>query len=186
MLQQDPSKDIALRIKYERESRGWSLAELAKRSDVSKAMISKIERQETSPTAALLGRLSGAFQLSLSTLLARAEQPQQRLLRQHQQAVWQDPQSGYIRTQVSLATNSPLELTRIELPAGAEIAFPAASVVFVRQVIWILQGCLTFVEGEEVYHLHQGDSFTLGEPLGHVFRNDTAHPCRYLVAVVRQ
>ncbi|WP_281560564.1 XRE family transcriptional regulator [Thalassomonas sp. RHCl1] len=186
MLQQDPSKDIALRIKYERESRGWSLAELAKRSDVSKAMISKIERQETSPTAALLGRLCGAFQLSLSTLLARAEQQQQRLLRQHQQAVWQDPQSGYIRTQVSLAMNSPLELTKIALPPGAEVAFPAASVVFLRQVIWILQGCLTFVEGEELHHLHPGDSFTLGEPSGHVFRNDSQRPCEYLVAVVRQ
>ena len=185
-MQQDPSKDIAQRIKYERESRGWSLAELAKRSDVSKAMISKIERQETSPTAALLGRLCGAFKLSLSTLLARAEQQQQRLLRQHQQSVWQDPQSGYIRTQVSLALNSPLELTQIELPPGAEIAFPAASVVFLRQVIWIMQGSLTFVEGSETYHLHQGDSFTLGEPVGHVFRNDSQRPCVYLVAVVRQ
>ncbi|WDE13992.1 helix-turn-helix domain-containing protein [Thalassomonas haliotis] len=184
-MQLDPSKDIAQRIKYERESRGWSLAELAKRSDVSKAMISKIERQETSPTAVLLGRLCGAFQLSLSTLLARAEQ-QQRLLRQHQQAVWQDPQSGYIRTQVSLAMNSPLELTKIDLPPGAEIAFPAASVVFLRQVIWILQGCLTFVEGEQLYHLHPGDSFTLGESSGHVFRNESQRSCQYLVAVVRQ
>jgi len=34
----------------ERESRGWSLADLAERSGVSKATISKIEREEVSPT----------------------------------------------------------------------------------------------------------------------------------------
>ena len=35
-------------------------------------MINKIERAQSSPTASLLGRLSGAFGLTLSTLLAEA------------------------------------------------------------------------------------------------------------------
>jgi transcriptional regulator with XRE-family HTH domain len=35
---------LARRLRLERESRGWSLAELADRSAVSKATISKIER----------------------------------------------------------------------------------------------------------------------------------------------
>ena len=61
----DSSAQLAQRLKAEREARNWSLAELAERSGVSKAMISKIERDEVSPTAALLGRLSGAFGLSL-------------------------------------------------------------------------------------------------------------------------
>ena len=182
----DPNKNLAERIKLEREVRSWSLAELAKRSEVSKAMISKIERHETSPTAALLGRLCAAFKLSLSTLLARAEQPCPRLLRHHEQDIWQDPQSGYIRRQISMANNSPLELTKIELPADASVPFPAASVVFLRQVIWVLQGCLTFIEGDEVNQLYPGDSFTLGEPSDNIFRNNSAHICVYLVAVVRQ
>jgi len=70
---EDPTQSLAARIALEREARGWSLADLAERSGVSKAMISKIERAEASPTAALLGRLSGAFGLTMSTLLARAE-----------------------------------------------------------------------------------------------------------------
>ncbi|MBV9456432.1 MAG: helix-turn-helix transcriptional regulator, partial [Bradyrhizobium sp.] len=48
---------LAQRIRLERDSRGWSLAELAERSGVSKATISKIERAEVSPTAVVLVRL---------------------------------------------------------------------------------------------------------------------------------
>ncbi len=59
--EQQTAAAIAERIRLEREDRGWSLSELAERSGVSKAMISKIERCEASPTATVLGRLSGAF-----------------------------------------------------------------------------------------------------------------------------
>src|SRR5471032_2529595 len=90
----DPSDVIAQRIKLERSARHWSLAELSDKSGVSKAMISKIERGESSPTATVLGRLSGAFGLTLSTLLALAEQTGERLARRASQAIWQDPETG--------------------------------------------------------------------------------------------
>ena len=56
----DPTKSLAKRVHIEREARGWSLADLAKRSGVSRAMISKVERGEASPTAALLGQIGRA------------------------------------------------------------------------------------------------------------------------------
>jgi transcriptional regulator with XRE-family HTH domain len=61
---------VASRIRGERARRRWSLDDLAGRAGVSKAMISKIERGETSPTAALLGALSAAFGITLSAFFA--------------------------------------------------------------------------------------------------------------------
>src|SRR5690242_20447124 len=90
----DLDASLAARLRAEREARGWSLSDLASRSGVSRAMISKIERGEASPTAALLGRLSGAFGLTLSTLLARAEGDASgigRVLRASAQPLWRDP-----------------------------------------------------------------------------------------------
>ena len=77
--------------------RGWSLTDLAQRSGVSRAMINKVERGEASPTASLLGRLSGAFGLTLSALLARTETTYAgRIVREKDQLLWTDPASGYI------------------------------------------------------------------------------------------
>ena len=69
----DTGSRIAGRLRLERESRGWSLADLAERSGVSKATISKIEREEVSPTAVILVRLAGAFDLTLAGLLLRGK-----------------------------------------------------------------------------------------------------------------
>src|ERR1700722_7943131 len=65
---------LSARVRLEREARKWKLADLAARSGISRAMLSKIERGEASPTAALLGRLSAAYGLTVSQLFARAEQ----------------------------------------------------------------------------------------------------------------
>src|SRR5271163_3746921 len=97
----DPTQSLATRIKGERDARGWTLAELAERSGVSRAMIAKVEAGKSSPTAMLLGTLSGAFGITISTLLARAEDANRsRVLRHDQRLVWRDPQSGYVRRQV--------------------------------------------------------------------------------------
>ena len=69
----DTSARIARRLRLERDARGWSLADLAERSGIAKATISKIERREMSPTAVTLVRLAGAFDLTLAGLLLRAE-----------------------------------------------------------------------------------------------------------------
>ena len=71
---------LAHRLKLERDSRGWSLAELAEASGVSKATISKIERAEVTPTAVILVRLAAAFNLTLAGLMLRAEGQGQRLV----------------------------------------------------------------------------------------------------------
>lgn len=167
-------------------ARGWSLDELAERAAVSKAMISKIERAESSPTAALLGRLSGAFGITLSAFLAEAETPRRGPVRAADQPVWRDPATGYVRRQVAASPNIPIEMTEVELPPGAAVSFPAASYAFIVQIMWVLAGRLTFVEGDVTHDLGPGDCLELGPPTDCAFRNDGAEPCRYLVVVMRR
>ena len=179
----DIESRLAIRIKAEREARGWSLGELADRSGVSKAMISKIERGESSPTATLLGHLSGAFALTVSTLLARAEGAAPRLARAREQAVWQDPETGFRRTAVSPEGASAIQLVRCKLPPGVSIAYPASSYAFIHQQIWMLRGVLLFIEGEKTHELRDGDCLQLGSPTNCRFENRQRKGCEYLVVV---
>lgn len=184
--EQQVATAIAERIRFEREERGWSLSELAERSGVSKAMISKIERCEASPTATVLGRLSGAFGLPLSRLLALAEQAGERLVRADQQAVWRDPETGYARRAISPVTGNGLELLEVTLPPGVRIPYPASAFAFQRQQIWLVAGELEFTEGEVVHHLAQGDCLELGPPQPCVFFNPGKTDARYVIALTRR
>jgi transcriptional regulator with XRE-family HTH domain len=182
----DLTQAISSRVKTEREARNWSLSELAERSGVSKAMISKIERGEASPTATVLGRLSGAFGLTLSTLLALAEQTGERLVRHAGQNVWRDPDTGYIRRRISPPTGGVLELLEIELPVGVRVPYPSDAFVFQHQQIWVLQGVLNFREGQQHYRLESGDCLQLGAPVECEFFNAGDEVCRYVVGLVRR
>ncbi|MGO4330292.1 helix-turn-helix domain-containing protein [Cupriavidus sp. 2TAF22] len=182
----DPTVAISARIRTERESRGWSLSDLADRSGVSKAMISKIERGEASPTATVLGRLSGAFGLQLSMLLALAEQAGERLSRHDDQAVWQDPETGYTRRAVSPRNGGMLELLEVMLPAGTRVSYPPAAFTFQHQQIWMREGTLVFEEGDLVHTLNAGDCLQLGPPVACTFFNPGDTPCVYAIALVRR
>jgi transcriptional regulator with XRE-family HTH domain len=181
----DEGARLAERLRSEREARGWSLAELADRSGVSKAMISKVERGESSPTAALLVKLSGALQLTMSALLAEPDRPASRLQRADQQPRWIDPQTHYLRRQV-YAGELPVELVEVELPAGAVVEAPASAYRFTGHLIVGLQGELTFVEGDLTHCLRPGDCLQLGPPADCRFENRSRAACRYLVAVIRK
>ncbi len=179
------NKRLGARVRIEREGRGWSLTDLAAHSGVSRAMVHKLEHGDCSPTAMLLARLSGAFGLSMSQLIARAEMPEGRLLRKADQPMWTDPHSAYVRRHVSPPTDLPLDLVHVQLPPGAIVAMPAAVYALQRQLIWVLSGSLVFIEGQIRHEMNEGDCLELGPPADCVFRNETAQPCTYAVAVLR-
>ncbi len=166
--------------------RSWTLAQLAERSGVSRAMISKVERGEASPTAALLGRHSGAFGLTLSALLARAESSGNRLSRKAKQATWTDPGTHYVRRSVSPRTGGPLELVLVALPKGARVTYPASAYAFLHHQILVLSGTLRFKEGALDHVLRAGDCLELGTPAECTYFNSGPGKCCYLVAVVRR
>jgi transcriptional regulator with XRE-family HTH domain len=182
----DPGKRIAERLAAEREQRGWSLAGLASRSGVSKAMLSKIEREEASPTASVLARIATAFGQTLAGLLEASADGGSRLLRSREQPRWQDPASGYVRKQVFQSASNPLELVEVQLPPGARVGFPASSYALIRQLVWVLAGRLEIRDGEDVAILETGDRYEFGPPADTEFHNPGERTARYVVALVRQ
>lgn len=175
---------IAQRIVQLRTSQRLSLAQLAERSGVSKAMISKIERRDSSPTATVLGRLAAGLGVSLTELLADAASGQGARVRQKaDQSAWRDPATGYVRRQVAeLDAQSGSELIEIELPANARIDYPQWHSKPYRQRLWLLKGVLELSYGDEQHRLVAGDQldFSVDKPLSYF----ACEECRYLLNVL--
>jgi transcriptional regulator with XRE-family HTH domain len=181
----DSGARLANRLRLERDMRGWSLADLAERAGVSKATISKIERQEVSPTAVILVRLAGAFDLTLAGLLLRAEGGGERLARAADQSVWRDPETGYRRRQLFSRPDHPVEAVEVELPPGQQVTLPASSYAHIRQVVWVRAGGLVIHEGGDRHELAAGDCLGFGPPGEVTIANQTGAPCTYVVVLAR-
>ncbi len=57
-----------------------------------------------------------------------------------------------------------LQLVEVELPARVRVPMPRESYLFIDQQIWVLEGRLRFIEGEEAHELVAGDCLNLESP----------------------
>ncbi|MBV8680689.1 MAG: helix-turn-helix transcriptional regulator [Aquitalea sp.] len=178
---------IAKRVRELRKSRGYTLDQLAEHSGVSRSMISLIEREETSPTAAVLNKLADALSVTLATLFADAPGavPEQPLSRYAEQQIWRDPASGYLRRHVSPAGfASPLELVELTFPPGATVAFDnVARNVITHQQVWVLEGEMEITLGEQRWQLQAGDCLAMTLDRHIAFHNATDRPARYALVL---
>ncbi len=182
----DLDNRLATRMQALRNERGWTLDDLAARSGLSRATCSRIERAETSPTAAQLGRLCSALHLTMSQLLSPLDAPAAEIVRRDQQGLWTDPQTGFRRRIVSPPSKDlAMELIESDLPAGADIVYDAVPVVGMEQHIWMLSGVLDFSHGDTTHRLEAGDCLRLRLWGRTRFQVPGAEPAHYLVAIAR-
>ena len=163
-----------------------TLDDLAGRSGVSRAMLSRIERGESSPTAQLLNRVCAGLGLTLSSLFASAAAPASPLRRRAEQIPWTDPGSGYRRRVVSPeGTGSQAELVEVDFPPGATVAFEGAHLAGVDQHVWILEGTMEVTVDDDVHRLDTGDCLHMRLDQTIRFRNPGDHAARYVVVLSR-
>ncbi|MFJ4713441.1 helix-turn-helix domain-containing protein [Streptomyces sp. NPDC088785] len=185
-IESDPvDARLGARLSELRAEHGWSLGEVAERSGVSRSTLSRAERAETSPTAALLNRLCAVYGRTMSQLLSEVESAPAQPVRAADQPVWHDAASGFRRRSVS----PPLAGLRAEVVEGslepyADIAYDRPPVPGLEQHIWVLDGVLDLTVHSVTHRLATGDSlrFRLWGPTH--FHCPGPEPVRYALVVV--
>lgn len=184
----DINAHLSERLGRLRAERGLTLDALAERSGVSRSMISLIERGKSSPTAAVLDRLAAGLGVTIASLFADdARADASPVVRRAEQATWRDPETGYVRRNLSPPRfPSPIELVEVVLPGGARVSYDNAGIpraVGVSQQIWMLEGRLELTTGGATHALDAGDCLAMRLDGPTAFRNPGDQPARYLVAL---
>jgi transcriptional regulator with XRE-family HTH domain len=176
---------IAYRISALRAERGLTLDALATRSNVSRSMISLIERGESSPTAVVLEKIASALGVTLAALFAEGTTSGEPLVRRDAQLQWRDPQSGYLRRNVSPPDfQSPIQIVEVIFPPRAKVAYEtSARDVRVDQQIWVLDGAIDVSLGPDQYRLNTGDCLAMQLDRPTTFSNPHRKAARYVVAI---
>ena len=181
----DINARIASRVRTLRTDLGMTLDALAAKCDVSRSMISLVERGESSPTAVVLEKIAAGLRVPLATLFDDASAPASPVSHRGDRTPWRDPQSGYVRRNISPANfPSPIQIVEIVLPAGARVAYETgARAVSIHQQIWVQEGTVEVTLGRVTHRLGEDDclAMRLDEPTA--FRNRTRKPARYLVII---
>jgi transcriptional regulator with XRE-family HTH domain len=186
MDQQKLDKAIGRRLKTVRMQAGMTLNDLAARSSVSRAMIGRVERAQSSATAALLGKLCAALGVSLSDVVALAEKPPERLMRLADQPHWRDPESGYRRRHASPPdAASGIEIIVVDLPAGARVPYsPWGRNAYTQQLL-MLEGAISVHIDAKTLKLRAGDCLDFDVMRAVTFENETRQDARYIMIVRR-
>ena len=155
-----PSLDtqIAARLRALRAERNWSLEELAKRSDVSRATLSRLENAEVSPNASVLGRLCAAYGMTMSRLMRMVEEEFEPVIRREAQWVWHDQAVAFERRSVS-PPNAGLagEVIECRLGPGTRISYPRPSRPGLEHHLVMLEGRLRLTVNGAPHDVGTGD-----------------------------
>lgn len=178
-----PTNHLAENLRRLRRAADLTLDQLAARAGVSRAMISKVERGASDPTATVLGKLAAGLDVSLSQLLGDPTPRHARLLARAAQVTFRDPETGFARRSLSpLFQDGALDFAFITLPAGQSVSF-APHHPGVEEYIAIHDGSLVVVVGEERFALGTGDTLFHPGDRPHEYRNEGADPVAFYIVI---
>ena len=169
--QSEAGAELGPNLRHMRQEKNLTLDELAIRSGVSRAMISKIERGKSAPTATVLGKLAKGLNAGLSQLIGGYRQREPMLLSPFEQPVFRDPQSGLERRSLSpLFPDRRVDFVVNTLPVQGSVAFPPHH-QGVEEYLYVNRGNLAVVVGEERFEVPAGTSLYYNGDLQHEFHN---------------
>ena len=178
---------VGPRVRALRDAMGLSLRELALRCGVSSAMLSQVERGETSPTLQVAARIAGGLELRLSQLLRLDEDGSVTIVRAGERRVGGNAHRGHRaevltpplpgqRAELSLHTLAPGAVTGgSEDPPMHEPGSRETALVEAGRVVLLCDG--------QPYELEAGDCVTFDADLPHHFENPGPGAARLLAVV---
>jgi transcriptional regulator with XRE-family HTH domain len=191
-IEEDDRKEamaFGRRVREHRSQRSLSLEELATRAGVSRAMLSKVERGEKSPTIPIASKIARGLGLSLSLLVGDTEAAGGaiRVVRSNARRAFVDKASGFKRELLSPPSDTPgIEVVRHEIARGGGSGLLPAYPVGTWKFVYVEGGRLQIDLGSETSTLDSGDAAAFLADRPHSFTAAAGRGCSYILVVVQR
>jgi XRE family transcriptional regulator, regulator of sulfur utilization len=167
---------VAASVRRVRQAQKLTLEELAKRSGVSRAMLSQIESLKVNPTIAVVWRISAGLGVPFADLLGQDELAAVSVMRQRDaQYLYSQDRTFRTRPLVARVPGHPVELYEIWLaPRAAHAA--EAHLEGSRELLTVLRGRISLDASGEQLDLAEGDAVLFAADGPHRYANPSARP----------
>ena len=174
---------IGGRVRQQRQSKGWTLDQLADAAGVSRRMVVNVEQGAANPSVGTLLRISDALGVGLPALV---ELPKPRPVTVTRNgagaALWSSASGG--QGVLVAGTESPdvVELWDWTLGPGDQHESEAHS-RGTKELLQVQRGSVTVVVAEESFLLEAGDAVSFPGDVAHSYANPGTEPARFSLAV---
>jgi transcriptional regulator with XRE-family HTH domain len=174
------------RVRQLREQAGLTLEQVAKLSGVSRAMLSKVERGEKSPTIGVAKHIAHGLGVSFSALVSdeAATRRAFALVRKDQRQVFKDPETGFERYLLSpLMAGMSVEVVLHHLPPKASTGKTPPHPAGVTKHVLVSKGRVVVSVDQVETVLEEGDSLYFEADVEHGFENRSARAAEYYLVI---
>jgi transcriptional regulator with XRE-family HTH domain len=184
VVEEVSSGRLGERIRALRRERGLTLEVLAGRSGVSRAMISKLERGEKTPTLVVAAKVAEGLGVSLSQLVGVEERREVVVVPRERRMVVRDPETGFERQLLSPSFGGRgIEFIKNVVPGGSSSGEFPPHRRGVEEYVVVERGRLRAILGGEEYLLEEGDALYFEADVPHRFDNAGEEVCSYYLVI---
>jgi transcriptional regulator with XRE-family HTH domain len=174
---------IGARVRQQRQSRRWTLDQLAEAAGVSRRMVVNVEQGAANPSVGTLLRISDALGVGLPALVERPQPKPVKVTRQGDGAVLWSSESG--GRGVLVAGSEPPDVAELwdwtlgpGDQHGSEAHTPGT-----KELIQVQQGTITVEVAGQPVILEAGDAVAFPGDVAHSYANPRNEPARFSLAV---
>jgi transcriptional regulator with XRE-family HTH domain len=186
----EPSHLLAARIRSLRDERGWTLDVTSEHTGLSRSALSKIERDEMSPTFNVLNKLAAGFGISMTQLMEESspDRSDDILVTRGNEGSIHATSLYQVRfLKAALHPNSPMVATEFTVETDDVNQFPEWDRHDDENFVHVLEGPMLFHSEtrDSPMRLETGDSLYFDARVGHAFTAPGGRPARALSITVR-
>jgi transcriptional regulator with XRE-family HTH domain len=162
---------MGARLRAARKAHGYTLEQLASASGLTKGFLSRVERDETSPSVASLLTLCEVMSIDVGSLFSA---PDVALVRRDEAPAINLGGTGVTERLMTPRGQSALQLVHSRIDPGGSGGSQLYTINCETEVVYVLEGTIEMVFSDRTQKLSTGDALTFpgGEP--HTWNNASA------------